>query len=62
MRRKKTRARRTLRNLYIKNESEYIFVGLVIKEGQHFRLNNKKNYTNFKEKQDEWEYLEESIQ
>lgn len=42
-------------------ENKKIFGGLIIKEGQHFRLNNKKIYNGFKDKPDEWEYFEEYI-
>ena len=42
---------------YIKNKN--IFCGLVIKEGQHFRINAKEKYASFTENPDDWEYFEE---
>ena len=45
---------------YIKEENKNIFGGLIIKEGQHFRVNIKekmKGYAGFKEKPDDWEYF-----
>jgi type III restriction enzyme len=47
---------------YIKDENgkgKSIFGGLVIKEGQHFRINLKEKYTSFRENQEDWEYFEE---
>ena len=44
---------------YIKEERKNIFGGLIIKEGQHFRINMKKEYIGFKEKPGDWEYFEE---
>ena len=46
---------------YIKEEKNNIFGGLIVKEGQHFRINLKETYTGFKEKPDDWEYFEELI-
>ena len=46
---------------YIKEENKNIFGGLIIKEGQHFRINTKENYAGFKENPDDWEYFEELI-
>lgn len=43
------------------NGNKKLFGGLIIKEGQHFRLNNKKIYTGFKDNPNEWEYFEEYI-
>jgi len=45
---------------YIKEENKKgknLFGGLVIKDGAHFRLNQKDRYFSFKEKQEDWEYL-----
>ncbi len=45
---------------YIKEEGKKgknLFGGLIIKEGQHFRINSKKKYFPFKEKPNDWEYL-----
>jgi type III restriction enzyme len=42
------------------NENEkdkHIFGGLVIKEGQHFRINSKQAYYSFKAKPEDWEFL-----
>ena len=46
---------------YIKEERKNIFGGLIIKEGQHFRINTKEEYIGFKENPDDWEYFEELI-
>ena len=49
---------------YIKGENrkgKNIFGGLVIKEGQHFRINMKKSYSAFKEKEGDWEYMDKFI-
>ncbi len=46
---------------YIKAEKKNIYGGLIIKEGQHFRINNKKKYASFKETPDDWEYFDEWI-
>jgi len=47
---------------YIKEEEDKnMFGGLVIKEGQHFRINSKEKYISFKEKPDDWLYFEEVI-
>ncbi len=46
---------------YIKEENKNIFGGLVIKEGQHFKINTKENYTSYKENQKEWVYFEDLI-
>lgn len=46
--------------LYIKEENinrKNLFGGLVIKDGVHFRLNQNTEYFSFKEKPEEWEYL-----
>lgn len=45
---------------YIKEENakgKNLFGGLVIKDGVHFRLNQKERYFSFKEKQEDWIYL-----
>lgn len=45
---------------YIKEENEKgknLFGGLVVKDGVHFRLNQKEAYAPFKDKPEEWEYL-----
>ena len=45
---------------YIEEENKKgknLFGGLIIKEGQHFRINNKKEYFSFREKPEDWEYL-----
>ena len=43
---------------FIKEENKNIFGGLIIKEGQHFRINTKENYVGFKENPDDWEYFD----
>ena len=43
---------------FIKNEDKNLFGGLVIKEGQHFRINTKEKYISFKNKPDDWDYFE----
>lgn len=43
---------------YIKEENKNMFGGLVIKEGQHFRINSKDDYKSFKDSPDDWVYLE----
>ncbi len=45
---------------YIREENKKgkdLFGGLIIKKGQYFRINSKKEYFPFKEKQEDWEYL-----
>jgi len=45
---------------YIKQENKRgkkLFGGLVIKEGEHFRINQKDKYKGFQEKPDDWEYI-----
>lgn len=45
---------------YIKEENakgKNLFGGLIIKDGAHFRLNQKEKYFSFKEKQEDWEYF-----
>ena len=45
---------------YIKEENakgKHLFGGLVVKDGVHFRLNQKETYTPFKDKPEEWEYF-----
>jgi type III restriction enzyme len=44
---------------YIKSENKDIYGGLVIKEGQHFRINSQDNYSSFKEIPNEWDYFDE---
>ena len=44
---------------YIKEEKSNIFGGLIVKEGEHFRVNLKGTYRGFKENPDDWKYLEE---
>lgn len=34
-----------------------IIGGLIIKDGEHFRINNKMEYTSFKEKMEDWTYF-----
>ncbi|WP_423909798.1 DEAD/DEAH box helicase [Candidatus Spongiihabitans sp.] len=46
---------------YITEEKKNIFGGLIVKEGQHFRINEKKIYSSFQEKPNDWVYLEELI-
>ncbi len=46
---------------YIKEENKNIFGGLVIKEGQHFKINTQENYSSYKENQAEWVYFEDLI-
>ena len=46
---------------YIKEENKNIFGGLVIKEGEHFRINSKEEYFGFKEHPEDWAYFEEII-
>jgi type III restriction enzyme len=49
---------------YIKEENrkdKNIFGGLVVKEGQHFRINSKENYVSFRDNPNDWGYLEELI-
>jgi len=46
---------------YIKEENKNIFGGLIIKEGQHFRINSKTNYNGFKKNPNDWEYFDELI-
>lgn len=46
---------------YIEEENKKgknLFGGLIIKEGQHFRINSKKEYFSFREKPEDWEYLD----
>jgi type III restriction enzyme len=46
---------------YIKDEnskSKNLFGGLVIKDGEYFRINQKVQYKSFKESFDDWEYIE----
>jgi len=43
---------------FIKNEDKKLFGGLVIKEGQHFRVNIKEKYISFKDKPEDWDYFE----
>lgn len=43
---------------YIEEEGKEMFGGLVIKEGQHFRLNRKKEYKPFMLAPTDWEYLD----
>ena len=40
------------------DEDRNIFGGLIIKEGQHFRINTKEKYTSFNEKSEDWDYFE----
>jgi len=47
--------------VYIKEEGRNIFGGLIIKEGQHFRINMQNNYKNFEECPNDWEYFEEVV-
>jgi type III restriction enzyme len=45
---------------YIKEENKKgknLIGGLIIKEGQHFRVNNKEIYESFSKKPDDWDYL-----
>jgi len=45
---------------YIKEENikgKNLFGGLVIKDGEHFRINKKEKYKSFKECFEDWEYL-----
>lgn len=45
---------------YIREENikgKNLFGGLVIKDGKHFRINQKEEYKSFKECFDDWEYL-----
>ena len=46
---------------YIKEENKNIFGGLVIKAGEHFKINIKESYTSYKENQEEWVYFEDLI-
>jgi len=49
---------------YIEEENKKgknLFGGLIIIEGQHFRINSKKEYFSFREKPGDWEYFEEVI-
>lgn len=46
---------------YIEEENRKIFGGLIIREGQHFRINTNKEYKPFKEEPSDWIYLEELI-
>lgn len=46
---------------YIKEQNKNMFGGLVIKEGQHFKINTKENYISYKEKQEDWVYFEDLI-
>ncbi|MFA7298521.1 MAG: DEAD/DEAH box helicase family protein [Candidatus Absconditabacterales bacterium] len=34
-----------------------LFGGIVVKDGEHFRINQKEKYVSFKEKADDWEYF-----
>jgi len=38
-----------------------LFGGLVIKEGEHFRINSKKEYFSFNEKPKDWDYLKDYL-
>jgi len=42
---------------YINKENRNIFGGLVIREGQHFRLNTNEKYISFEENSDDWKYF-----
>lgn len=44
---------------YLKKERENMFGGLIIKEGQHFRINTRDKYVGFKENPNDWKYFEE---
>lgn len=46
---------------YIQEENKDIFGGLVIKEGEHFRINSKKQYLGFEEQPEDWQYFEDII-
>lgn len=46
---------------YIRVEKKNIFGGLVIKEGQHFRINSKEKYETFKNCPNDWVYLDELL-
>ena len=46
---------------YFNELKKNIFGGLVVKEGQHFRINTKETYVGFKESPDDWEYFDEVI-
>ncbi len=49
---------------YIQEENsrnKNLFGGLIVKEGQHFRMNKKENYIGFKDSPNNWEYFEELI-
>lgn len=50
---------------YIKEENKKgksLFGGLVIKEGQHFKINIQESYMSYKEDQKEWVYFEDLIE
>ena len=44
---------------YLKKGRENMFGGLIIKEGQYFRINTKDKYVGYKENPEDWEYFEE---
>ncbi len=44
---------------YVETEGDNIFGGLIIKEGEHFRINAEKKYIGFKESPDGWSYFDE---
>ena len=46
---------------YIEGENRNIFGGLIIREGQHFRINSNEEYISFKDKPDDWIYFEDLI-
>lgn len=46
---------------YIKNENakgKHLFGGLVIKDGEYFRINQKDSYKSFKDSIEDWEYFQ----
>ncbi|WP_207687054.1 DEAD/DEAH box helicase [Desulfonema limicola] len=46
---------------YIIQNNKNLFGGLIIKQGQHFKINTRENYSGFKENPDDWEYFEDLI-
>ncbi len=48
-----------LKKDYLKKEHENMSGGLIIKEGQHFRINTKGKYVSFNENSNDWTYFEE---